>query len=101
MTISTMPSPDGEALTIKIAGRFDFSSHQAFRTAYEQADPKPSEFIIDMEDTTYLDSSALGMLLLLRDFAGADNNVISIVKANDDVRKILAISNFEQLFTIG
>nr|NIQ11660.1 anti-anti-sigma factor [Gammaproteobacteria bacterium] len=42
----------------------------------------------------------LGMLLLLRDHAGGDNSSIEIVNCNPDVKKILTISNFEQLFTI-
>ncbi|HBF07468.1 MAG TPA: anti-anti-sigma factor, partial [Gammaproteobacteria bacterium] len=44
--------------------------------------------------------SALGMLLLLRDHAGGDTSHIEIVNCNNDVKKILTISNFEQLFTI-
>ncbi len=53
-----------------------------------------------MRDATYLDSSALGMLLLLRDHAGGDAAEVRIVNCNPDVRKILTISNFEQLFEI-
>jgi anti-anti-sigma regulatory factor len=40
------------------------------------------------------------MLLLLRDFAGGDQASIRIRNCNNDVRRILTISNFEQLFTI-
>ena len=40
------------------------------------------------------------MLLLLRDYAGGDSAQILIVNCNPDVRKILSISNFEQLFKI-
>ena len=43
---------------------------------------------------------ALGMLLLLRDHAGGDGSNIRIINCNPDVKKILAISNFEQLFNI-
>ena len=100
MSIWATPAGDGKSLTIKIQGRFDFSSHQEFRDAYEKADTKTDEFIVDMKETTYLDSSALGMLLLLRDHAGGDNSNIQIVNCNSDVKKILTISNFEQLFTI-
>ena len=100
MAISTTASSDGSELTISIDGRFDFSSHQEFRQAYEGAAVKPDAFVIDMNDTTYLDSSALGMLLLLRDHAGGDTANISIANCNQDVRKILSISNFDQLFTI-
>ena len=61
---------------------------------------EPKEFTVDMRDATYLDSSALGMLLLLRDHAGGDAAEVRIVNCNPDVRKILTISNFEQLFEI-
>ncbi|MGK0248603.1 MAG: anti-anti-sigma factor [Oleispira sp.] len=90
----------GSELTIKVNGRFDFSTHQEFREAYETISPDVDRYIVDLGNTSYLDSSALGMLLLLRDHAGGDSASVKIVKCNDDVRKILTISNFEQLFTI-
>ncbi len=61
----------------------------------------PQRYVVDLKDTTYLDSSALGMLLLLRDHAGGDSAQIRLLNCNPDVRKILAISNFEQLFKIA
>lgn len=100
MAIQTKRHEDGRTLTIKIEGRFDFSTHQAFRDAYENGDQEVSHYVIDMSDTTYLDSSALGMLLLLRDYAGGDAARIRIENCNNDVRRILTISNFEQLFAI-
>lgn len=100
MAITTQRSTDGRTLTILIDGRFDFSSHQAFRDAYEHGEKAVAEYVVDMQDTTYLDSSALGMLLLLRDYAGGDSARIRIRNCNGDVRRILAISNFEQLFDI-
>jgi anti-anti-sigma factor len=87
-------------MTIEITGRFDFSSHQEFRQIYENASPDIKVYTIDMRDATYLDSSALGMLLLLRDHAGGDNSEIRLINCNEDVRKILTISNFGQLFHI-
>ncbi len=87
-------------LTISIDGRFDFSSHQDFRRAYEDVAEKPASYVVDLADTSYLDSSALGMLLLLRDHAGGDTSDISIVNCSADVKKILSISNFEQLFKV-
>ena len=100
MSIKTDHSDDGKTLTIRIDGRFDFSSHQGFRDAYESAEPTVNEYIVDMSDTTYLDSSALGMLLLLRDYAGGDRGRVRIENCNSDVHRILTISNFEQLFDI-
>lgn len=100
MSIESVASPGGDELTICIEGRFDFSAHQEFRDSYERNDVDPSCYVVDLNRTTYLDSSALGMLLLLRDHAGGDSAEIKIVNCNRDVKKILTISNFEQLFSI-
>jgi len=100
MTIWSSQSEQGDELTIKVQGRFDFSAHQEFRDAYEKSMEPSQQYIVDLKDTTYLDSSALGMLLLLRDHAGGDTANIDIVNCNSDVKKVLTISNFEQLFSI-
>ncbi|WPC06602.1 STAS domain-containing protein [Pseudomonas sp. MBLB4123] len=101
MAITSLPSPDGQELTIVIQGRFDFGAHQEFRDAYERTSVSPERYVIDLKGTTYLDSSALGMLLLLRDHAGGEHAQIRLLNCNPDVRKILAISNFGQLFQIA
>ncbi|MGH8353122.1 MAG: STAS domain-containing protein [Pseudomonas sp.] len=101
MAITSQPSADGQELTILIQGRFDFGAHQEFRDSYERVDASPKRYVVDLKGATYLDSSALGMLLLLRDHAGGDHAQIRLVNCNADVRKILAISNFEQLFQIA
>lgn len=100
MGVQSNIDSSGKELTVKIDGRFDFSAHQEFRDAYEGIPADVNSYVVDLGDTSYLDSSALGMLLLLRDHAGGDSANIKIIKCNDDVRKILTISNFEQLFTI-
>ncbi|MBB5321273.1 STAS domain-containing protein [Marinobacter oulmenensis] len=100
MSIEAHRRDDGQTLVIRVDGRFDFSTHQAFRDAYEHGDEAIVRYVVDLSDTTYLDSSALGMLLLLRDHAGGDQASISIENCNSDVRRILSISNFEQLFSI-
>ncbi|MGE6529368.1 STAS domain-containing protein [Pseudomonas sp. NPDC077382] len=101
MTISSQLSADGQELTITIQGRFDFNTHQAFRDAYQNVGSSPRRYVVDLDGATYLDSSALGMLLLLRDHGGSEKADIRLVNCNPDVRKVLAVSNFEQLFAIA
>lgn len=101
MSVESEVSLDGKKLTIVIKGRFDFGSHQTFRYAYERLDNVPELYVVDLKETTYMDSSALGMLLLLRDYAGGDKSEVRVVNSNSDVRKILAISNFDKLFDIS
>lgn len=100
MAIRSSYAADENQLTIAIDGRFDFSAHQEFRAAYENTEHKPERYCVDMQLAHYLDSSALGMLLLLRDHAGGDKAQITIENCSPDVKKILTISNFEQLFSI-
>ncbi|GAA6130710.1 MULTISPECIES: STAS domain-containing protein [Halopseudomonas] len=100
MSIQATLSADSQVLTISVKGRFDFGAHQDFRNAYERSGLTPQRYVVDLHETDYIDSSALGMLLLLRDHAGGDSAQVSIVHCNPDVRKVLSISNFEQLFSI-
>ena len=101
MSVVTEISADGQKLTISVKGRFDFAKHQEFRESYDLADrAMPSSVVVDLKEATYLDSSALGMLLLLRDHAGGENSDISVVNSSSDVKKILAISNFDKMFDI-
>ena len=101
MAVTSELTADGRKLTLTIKGRFDFVQHQDFRRAYERLDHRPDQFVVDLKDTTYVDSSALGMLLLLRDYAGGDDSDVRIVNCNADVRKIFATSNFDKLFDIS
>lgn len=100
MTITSNASADGSELTITVQGRFDFSSLQQFRNAYEKIAPKPKAYVIDLKDSEYLDSSALGMLLALRDYAGGDDANVRIVNSNTDVKKILVITKLDELFKV-
>ena len=101
MSVVTEMSADGQKLTISVKGRFDFAKHQEFRESYDLASAMPSPVVVDLKEATYLDSSALGMLLLLRDHAGGENPNIAPVNSSSDVKKILAISNFDKLFDMS
>ena len=88
----------GSCLTIHVEGRFDFNCHQQFRRAYEGAGGSPTEYVVDLRGTEYIDSAALGMLLVLRESAGSAT--VRITNSRPAVRKILQIANFNTLFAI-
>ena len=100
MTLAAHTSADGKAVTIDISGRFDFSMHQEFRQIYEHNPGGTTQYVINLRQTEYMDSSALGMLLLLREHAGGDRAHIKIVHCRPEVKKILTIANFHQLFQL-
>ena len=100
MAISGNVGDGGNSVVINISGRFDFNAHHDFRNIYRN-EKSNAAYIIDMSGTEYIDSSALGMLLLLREHAGNEGANITINGCNDDIKKIFAISNFDKLFTIS
>lgn len=100
MSISSELTDDKKQLTIKVEGRFDFSTLQSFKDAYDDLDPQPESYIIDLKDSDYLDSSALGMLLALRDHAGSDKADITIKNCNAEVKKILLVTKLDELFKV-
>lgn len=102
MPLTVRVSEKNNEVVIHVTGRFDFSLHRDFRYAYEDASKrlvKPS-FIIDLGGTEYMDSSALGMLLLLREHTGGDKGVVNIINARPEVKKILEIASFGRLFKL-
>ncbi|MEM1436874.1 MAG: STAS domain-containing protein [Pseudomonadota bacterium] len=100
MSITSEYLAGSRTLRIQVSGRFDFSCHEAFRAAYESTHLGCERFEIDLTDAEYLDSSALGMLLVLRDHAGGDSADIEIQNCRPGVRKAFSISNFDRLFDI-
>jgi anti-anti-sigma factor len=101
MAISTTVANDGKQITIHVSGQFNFSVYKEFREAYQRsAQPAYTAYIIDMAGADYMDSSALGMLLLLRERAGGERSEIAITHCNPEIRKIFKISNFDRLFKI-
>lgn len=100
MSISYKYDASSKTLELKISGRLDFASHQVFSEAY-QSEPSESidQYVLDLSELSYLDSSALGMLLLLKDYAKKTATIL-LSNCSSDVYKIFEISNFNQLFTV-
>ena len=100
MGISTTVSESGDKVTIAVAGKFDFQLYDEFRASYADTAGNGVEYVVDLSGTEYLDSSALGMLLLLREHAGGESSSIEITQASPEVKKILDVANFGKLFKI-
>lgn len=92
---------DGKAV-IRLEGRFDFNAHRTFREAYEPTLGLPAitEFEIDFGQVDYLDSSALGMLLMLKEKAQAAAKTVTLANCRGTVKQVLEIANFGKLFTM-
>lgn len=102
MSMQIKVNINGNVAVISMTGRFDFNSHREFRSASEQATKAEgvSEIEVDMNGVDYLDSSALGMLLLLREKTNVANRKLALSNCKGMVQQVLDVANFNKLFTI-
>ena len=100
MAITSSVSDDNRTVTIHLDHRFDFSEQDSFRHAYESVPATGASITVDMRKTQYMDSSALGMLLIMREYAGGDRSEVRLINVSDDIHSILKIANFDKLLTI-
>jgi HptB-dependent secretion and biofilm anti anti-sigma factor len=88
----------GKVLTISVIGRFDLNSYGEFSAAYKDNLEGTTRVVLDMSELEYLDSSALGMLLMLRERVGGA--AVEIANCTPAVFKILSTVKFDKLFTV-
>jgi HptB-dependent secretion and biofilm anti anti-sigma factor len=98
MGIRMTTAAGGARVIIAVTGSFDFELYDQFRAAYANTAGNGVAYVIDLSETEYLDSSALGMLLLLREHAGGKASNIEIRGASGEIRKLLDVANFSRLF---
>ncbi len=102
MALQISASNTDDKAIIRLAGRFDFNDHRTFKASYtsllQLAELKTIE--IDLAGIEYLDSSALGMLMLMRERIHSAGKTVVLSRPSGTVAQILEIANFSKLFTI-
>lgn len=85
-----------------ISGRFDFRFQPLFHEAQANllAMPFHGDIEVNMEHVEYLDSSALGMLLLLRERAKTHNKDIRLTRCTGMAHQIIMTANFHKLMEV-
>ena len=93
---------EGQRAIMRLAGRFEFSAHREFREAVERVMQLDGvgDLVIDLMDVEYVDSSALGMLLMVRERTNSAKLGLTLANPRGMVRQALDIAHFEKLFVI-
>jgi HptB-dependent secretion and biofilm anti anti-sigma factor len=100
MSLNVQHDTEQDCVTLQFGANFDFSVHRQFHEACLAGHKSSRSYVIDLGDVDSMDSSALGMLLLLREHAGGDRAEIRIVNANHALRGTLRVAGFDKLFTL-
>jgi anti-anti-sigma factor len=92
---------NGGVCNVKLSGRFTFADHNDFKEIFQFfADSSINKIEIDLSNVEFVDSAALGMLLLTRDEAKKASKALTIRNPQGQVKKMFEISRFYDLFDI-
>lgn len=86
---------------LHLRGQFTFGDNNKIRdiiTAMTESNCK--HFTVDVAELVFVDSAALGMLLLMSDEARKAKVEMSLNGASGQVKKMLQLSNFDQIFPV-
>ncbi|MBL4622308.1 MAG: STAS domain-containing protein [Immundisolibacteraceae bacterium] len=101
MSITTRVTEEIKEATIKVQGEFNFDLVMDLRDAYIEPDLKSYSITVDLTDCTYMDSAALGAMLIMKSHLGKPDGEIVIKVADPYVRKVLEAAHFEIKFTFS
>ncbi|MDE3060492.1 MAG: STAS domain-containing protein [Pseudomonadota bacterium] len=91
-----------ETCDVTLSGTFTFSDSTAFRDVLAQiGEPKVQRVVLHMAKVEFVDSAALGMLLLANDEAAKYQKSLIINGPTGQVRKMFDLARFNTLFTIS
>lgn len=92
----------GDCGIVRLEGRFTFEAHQAFKAATGPMLEQPGlqQINLDLSAVSFMDSSSLGMVLLLRERADAKGIRIVLDRPSPSVMAILKVVHFGKLFQI-
>ena len=99
MSLTVHHDPDLDCVTLQLGERFDFTVHRAFHDACLGGRAARS-YVIDLGEVSSMDSSALGMLLLLRDKAHALRKTVRLTARAGVVCDVLGVAQFGKTFTL-
>ncbi|HVI51435.1 MAG TPA: STAS domain-containing protein [Candidatus Sulfotelmatobacter sp.] len=94
-------SSEDTRLVVSLSGRFTAVDTPAFRRVIEDLplDGK-SDVVFDLSDLLFVDSAALGLLVLARDAVSDRGLPMSIRNLQGQVKKTFELFHFDQLFAI-
>ncbi len=87
--------------SLYISGSFAFHLQSEFRAAYERGVNGTTLVQIDLHEVEYMDSSGLGMLLVMKKFLDGAGVDCEIVRSRGQTYDLLKMTYFNQYFSIN
>lgn len=89
------------AVVVRIEGRFEFSTRNEYKRLIGQiVQEGHRRLVLDLEGVTFLDSSALGLLLLTDQNFKLKKGSFSLVKPTGYVRQVIELANLPRVIPV-
>jgi anti-sigma B factor antagonist len=97
----TEESLDGVRHVVAVAGEIDLFTAPELKAALTGAvETGRTRIVVDLTDTTFLDSTALGVLIGAVKRLRSRDGVLTIVNTDRNIAKTFEITGLDQIFTI-
>lgn len=89
----------GDSLELTLTGKFTFADNKVFNSIMDEI-ASYKQIIIDLTKVEFIDSAALGILLLVRDKCDKTSTNLLLKNPKGQVKQMFDISRFGDLFNI-
>lgn len=90
-----------DLVLIRLKGRCTFSGLAQFEDVLDLVRHRPpTRFELNLSDLEYIDSSGVGMLLMVHEACEKKQSTLVIVKPSPQVMKVLRLTRLDQMLTI-
>jgi HptB-dependent secretion and biofilm anti anti-sigma factor len=89
-------------LDLTLIGKFTFVDHSIFKPILEDIEKNTfNNITINLSGIEFIDSAALGILLLVKDSSDKNNISLVLKSPSGQVKKMFEVTRFYDLFTIN
>ena len=97
----TQDAVDSATQVVAVRGEIDLFTAPELKMALGEAiESGKSRLVVDLEETTFLDSTALGVLIGTVKRLRSRDGVLTIVNTDPNIAKTFEITGLDQIFTI-
>jgi anti-sigma B factor antagonist len=101
--VEAAPTPTGPGVcTLLVGGEADLTAADQLKEAGETAlaDAGTTTLVLDLQGVTFIDSTALGALIHIRNRAETEGKQLRLTRLPERVQRILAITGLTTVFEI-
>lgn len=84
--------------TVKLIGDLDVYSEDYFKSFIDEEIDTNKDLVIDLSDLEYLDSTGLGMFMIIYKMQESNGKSVKVVNAKENIKKLFKITDLTELF---